>query len=107
MVQRLARSPFKVILVTPDKGLAVFSITYSRLEWVGGAGMGYLQCNSQCNFTLIVVLAFFGAMRLSFVRRDGTGRRNRLKICRVSLPVKVDSFHRHQKLHRPHTCLYH
>jgi hypothetical protein len=43
----------------------------------------------------------FEAMRLSFVRRDGTGRRNRLKICRGSLPVKVDSFHWRQKLHRP------
>jgi hypothetical protein len=35
MVQRLARSPFKVILVTPDKGLAAFSIIYTTLEWVG------------------------------------------------------------------------
>ena len=75
MVQRLARSPFKLILVTPDKGLAAFSITYSRLEWVGEGWNGIPSMQFSMQFCVDRGPGLFGAMRLSRARLDGTGRR--------------------------------
>jgi hypothetical protein len=40
-----------VILVTPDKGLAAFSIIYSRLEWVG-VGWDGIPSNAILNAVL-------------------------------------------------------
>ena len=76
MVQRLARSPFKVLVVTPDKGLTAFSIIYTRLEWVGEGWNRIPTMQISMQFYVDRDPGLFGAMRLSFARRDGTGRRN-------------------------------